>query len=285
MSILINESTRVIVQGLGKQGSLHLNLMKDYGTQIVAAVSRSKVGSFKSVPIYKTVKDAAAEHKADFSILFVPAGFAKEAAVEALTSGLNLVLITEGIPVHDTLEIMQIAKETERIVIGPNCPGIILPERSKIGIMPGNIFKRGPIGIVSRSGTLTYEIADRLTKQNLGQSTVVGIGGDPVIGLDFIQVLKMFEEDKETEAIVLIGEIGGNLEERAATFIKEGNISKKVVAYIAGVSAPRGKRMGHAGAIIERDAGTAESKIEALEDAGVKVAALPSEIPGLLATR
>lgn len=282
MAILIDENTKIVVQGLGKQGSCHLKLMKKYGTRIVAAVSRSKTGSFEGVPIYKTVKDAVTEHKADFSILFVPAKFTKEAAIEALNCGLNIIIITEGIPVHDTLEIMQVAKKSKEVVIGPNCPGIISPGKSKIGIMPADIFKPGSVGIVSRSGTLTYEISDQMTKQDIGQSTVIGIGGDPVIGLDFIRVLKMFEKDKETKAIVLIGEIGGNLEERAAEFIKEGSISKKIVAYIAGVSAPKGKRMGHAGAIVEGDTGTAKSKIEALEQAGVKVASLASEVVNLL---
>lgn len=277
MSILIDKKTRVIVYGLGKQGSFHTKLMKEYGTNIVGIISRSKEGTFENIPIYKSVKDVEAE----WCIIFVPAEFAKEAAFEALDNRLNLVIITEGIPVHDSIEIIKKAKQKNLMVIGPNCPGIISPGKSKIGIMPGHIFKKGYTAVISRSGTLTYEVVNELTKSRIGQSTVVGIGGDMAVGMDFTDVLKLLNKDEETRKIVLIGEIGGNQEEKAAEFIKN-NVSKKVVAYIAGRTAPRGKAMGHAGAIIEGNTGTAESKINALEKVGVKVAELPSEIVGLL---
>ncbi|MFH1592060.1 MAG: succinate--CoA ligase subunit alpha [Candidatus Woesearchaeota archaeon] len=279
--MLINKNTKIIVQGLGRQGSFHTALMKEYGTQIVAGVSITKKGEFLGIPLYDSVSNALKCHKADFSIIFVPAKFAKIAALEALESGLNIVIITEGVPVHDSLEIMQTAKKKKLVVIGPNCPGVILPDRLKVGIMPTHIFMKGSIGVISRSGTLTYEIVNLLTKNNIGQSVVFGIGGDMLVGLDFVQVLKFLEEDPKTKSIVLIGEIGGNLEEKAAEYIKN-NISKKVVAYIAGRTAPKEKKMGHAGAIIEEDVGTAQSKVEAFEKVGVRVAKLPSEIVDLL---
>jgi len=275
--MLINKDTGVIVQGVGEQGSFHLRLMKEYGTNIIAAVSTSKTGKIEGVPLYASVKDAIKEHKADFSILFVPAQFAKKAALEALGNNLNIVIITEGIPVLDTIEIMQMAKGKKLLVIGPNTSGIISPEQSKIGIMPSHIFRRGHIAVISRSGTLAYEIVNQLTANGKGQSIVIGIGGDPVIGMDFIQGLKLAENDPDTEAIVLIGEIGGNLEEKAAEYIKN-HVSKKVVAYIAGRATPKDKKMGHAGAIIEGNTGTADSKIFALKQAGVKIADLPSGI-------
>src|SRR3989338_11655068 len=277
MSIIIDESTRVIVQGLGTQGSFHAKLMKESGTKIEAAISTSKKGDFEGIPLYSTVKEAMKNTHVDFSILFVPAPYTKSAALESIDNGLNLVIITEGVPVHDSIEIMRAAKEKNLIVIGPNCPGIISPGKSKIGIMPIHIFKKGCIGVVSMSGTLTYEIVMHLSKNGIGQSTVIGIGGDPVIGMDFVQALKLFEKDKETDSVILIGEIGGNLEERASEFIKS-KFSKKVIAYIAGRTAPTEKRMGHAGAIIEGTAGTAESKINALKEAGVEVAEFPSDI-------
>jgi succinyl-CoA synthetase alpha subunit len=256
--------------------------MKDSGTEIVAGVTPGKAGEeVEGIPVYHSVAEALKEHKADFSVIFVPAKFAKDASLEALENGLNIIIITEGVPVHDSIEIIAKAKEKGLVVLGPNCPGIIVPEEIKIGIMPKHIFKKGNVGIVSRSGTLTYEIVNLLSENGIGQSTCVGIGGDAVIGLDFIDVLKEFESDPETEKIVLIGEIGGDLEEKAAVFIKE-NIKKPVVAYIAGKTAPLGKKMGHAGAIISGKAGTAESKIKALEEAGVKVAKLPSEVVGLV---
>jgi succinyl-CoA synthetase alpha subunit len=277
MSILIDEKTRVIVYGLGKQGSFHARLMKEYGTNIVGIVSRSSETEFEGIPILKSVKDV----KADWGVIFVPADYAKLASIEALDSGLNLVIITEGMKVHEVLDIMQKAKEKGLVVIGPNCPGLISPGKSKIGIMPAHIFRKGDVGLVSRSGTLTYEIVNELSRAGIGQSTVVGIGGDMVIGSSFVDVLRLMEADKETKKIVVVGEIGGSLEEEAADYIKN-HVSKRVVAYIAGVSAPREKRMGHAGAIIEGNKGTAESKIKAFEAAGVKVAKLPSEIVGFL---
>ena len=279
--LLISKSTNVIVQGLGKQGSFHTKLMKEYGTNIVAGISTTKKGDFLGIPLYCSIREALKFHKVNFSVIFVPAKFAKKAALEALENGLNIVIITEGIPVHDSLEILQLAKKKSLTVVGPNCPGIIVPNISKIGIMPSHVFMEGYIGIISRSGTLTYEIVNLLTKKNIGQSMVVGIGGDLLTGLDFVQVLKIFDRDPKTKSIVLIGEIGGNLEEKAAEYIKD-NISKKVVAYITGVTAPKEKKMGHAGAIIEGNIGTAQSKIKAFEKAGVRVAKFPSEIIDLL---
>lgn len=279
--LLISKSTKVIVQGLGKQGSFHTKLMKEYGTNIVAGISTTKKGDFLGIPLYYSIREALKFHKANFSVIFVPAKFAKKAALEALENGLNIVIITEGIPVHDNLEILQLAKKKSLTVVGPNCPGIIVPNISKIGIMPSHVFMEGYVGIISRSGTLTYEIVNLLTKKNIGQSMAVGIGGDLLTGLDFVQVLKIFEIDPKTKSIVLIGEIGGNLEEKTAEYIKD-NISKKVVAYIAGVTTPKEKKMGHAGAIIEGNVGTAQSKIKAFEKAGVRVAKFPSEIIDLL---
>jgi len=283
MSILINKETKVIVQGItGKQGSFHTKLMLDYGTNIVAGINPLKKGeTVHSVPVYASVKEALIKHDANWSVIFVPAKFSKDAAIEAMSNGLNVVIITENIPVHDTLDIMKFAKESDRIVIGPNCPGLITPSECKIGILPSHIFMKGKIGVVSKSGTLTYEIVNLLTKNGIGQSSAIGIGGDPVIGFNFVDALTLFENDPETESIVLIGEIGGDMEERAAKFIKE-NISKKVVAYISGRTAPKGKKMGHAGAVISGNCGTVESKIKALNDANVKVANLPSEIIELL---
>jgi len=283
MAIIIDEKTKCIVQGMtGQQGSFHTNLMKEYGTKIVAGVTPGKKGQeVEGIPVFDTVKEALEHEKAEFSIIFVPAKFAKDAAFEALENDLTIVLITEHIPVHDAMEIMNMAKKKNKIVIGPNCPGIISPGKSKLGIMPDHIFKEGQIGVISRSGTLTYEIVNELTTAGFGQSTVIGIGGDAVIGLNFIEGIKKFEEDEKTKAIVLIGEIGGNMEEKTAEYLKE-NPSKPVIAYIAGRTAPKGKRMGHAGAIIQGNDGTAESKINAFEEAGVKVAQLPSEIIKLL---
>ncbi len=280
--MLINKNTHVIVQGIGKQGRFHLKLMREYGTKIVAAVSRSQTGELEGVPIYPTLADALAKHRADYSILFIPAKFAKEAAIDALEHNLNIIIITEGIPVLDTLEILKLAKKKKRTVIGPNCPGIIAPGKSKIGIMPAHIFKKGSVAVISRSGTLTYEIVSQMNKAGIGQSLVVGVGGDQLIGTDFVDILKILRKDTNTESIILLGEIGGNLEERAAEYIIKTKFPKKIVAYIAGRTAPEGKQMGHAGAIIEGSAGTAESKIKSLEKAGIKVARLPSEVVKLL---
>ncbi len=280
--ILLNKDTSAIVQGItGYQGGFHTQLMLDYGTKIVAGVTPGKAGErVHGVPVFDTVADALKVKKAEWSVLFVPAKFAKSAAFEALNNGLNIIIITEGIPVHDSIEIMALAEKKKLKVLGPNCPGIATPGEAKLGIIPGQFLKKGNIGIVSRSGTLTYEVANLLSKEGLGQSTIVGIGGDPVIGIDFIDILREFEKDKDTKVVVVIGEIGGDMEERAAKFLK--GYKKKVVAYIAGLTAPEGKRMGHAGAIISGSTGTAKAKVEALEKAGVKVARLPSEIIKLL---
>ena len=238
------------------------------------------------VPVYDTVREALAEHDANASIVFVPARFAKDAVIEAIEAGLELVVvITEHIPVRDTMEFLALARREGTTIIGPNTPGIITPGECKLGVMPGHVFERGRVGMISRSGTLTYEIAAQLTRAGLGQSTCLGIGGDPVVGLTFTEVLDMFGEDPETEAVVLIGEIGGNLEELAAEHIRETSYPKPVVAFIAGRTAPPGKRMGHAGAIIMGRAGTAKSKIEALEKAGVPVAETPGQVAELLAER
>jgi len=281
--MLIDEDTRILVQGItGNQGSFHTKLMKEYGTDIVAGVTPGKGGQeVHGIPVYDSVDDAVAEHDIDWSIGFVPAKFARDAAVEALSKGIHTCVITENIPVHDSIDIVQRSRQEGLHVVGPNCPGLIAPDRAKMGIMPGEIFSRGDVGLVSRSGTLTYEIVDQLTRAGYGQSLAIGMGGDPVVGLDFLELLRMFEEDPETERIVLIGEIGGDLEERAATLI-ENEITKPVVGYIAGRTAPEGKQMGHAGAIVHGDSGTAASKIDALEEAGVEVASLPSAVPELL---
>lgn len=285
MGIIIDENTHAIVQGItGTQGSFHTKLMLEYGTKIVAGVTPGKGGTnIHSVPVYDTVEEAKEKHQVNASIIFVPAPFAADAALEALENGIRtIVIITEHIPIKDCIEVINHAKQVNATVIGPNTPGIITPGKSKLGIMPAHIFKPGNIGMVSRSGTLTYEIAASLTRSNLGQSTCLGLGGDPITGLNFIDTLKMFKTDPQTKAVVLIGEIGGNLEELTAEFIAKEKYPKPVVAFIAGRSAPPGKRMGHAGAIVMGKAGTAESKIEALRKAGVKVAEKPSDVAKLL---
>lgn len=283
VTVLIDEETNVLVQGLtGEQGSFHAERMLDYGTNIVAGVTPGKGGeAVHGVPVYDTIEDALNRHSVDWSIGFVPAPYAGDAAMEAIAGGLHTCIITEHLPVHDAVDIMQ-ARMDGQHVVGPNCPGLIAPGKAKLGIMPGEIFAPGNIGVVSRSGTLTYEIVDQLTAAGYGQSLAVGIGGDPVVGLDFRDLLRMFDADEETDRIVLIGEIGGDLEERAADLIAD-EIDTPVVAYIAGRTAPTGKRMGHAGAIVqEGGAGTAQNKITALEDAGVSIASLPSAVPDLL---
>ena len=279
MGILIGENTGVIVQGItGEQGSFHTALMKKYGTQIMAGVTPGKNGQkVHGVPVYDSVGEAVKRRKIEWSVLFVPAKFVKAAAEEALEAGLNIVIITEHVPVHDTLWIVQKAETLGLKVIGPNCPGVITPGVSKIGIMPEVVFKPGKVGVVSRSGTLTYEIVAGMSAAGIGQSTVIGMGGDPVVGLDFIDALKLFEEDKGTKKIVLLGEIGGDNEERAARFI-ETSVSKPVVAYLAGATAPEGKTMGHAGAVISGTSGTYAAKVEALKEVGVKVAKMPGEV-------
>jgi len=288
LGIIVGKETKAIVQGItGNQGSFHTRLMLDYGTKIVAGVTPGKGGQqVHGVPVYDTVKEALENHEANASIIFVPARFAADAALEAIENNLKtVVIITEHIPIKDSIYIMARAKEKGTTIIGPNTPGIITPNECKLGIMPAHIFKPGIVGIASRSGTLTYEIAAGLTKAGLGQSTCLGLGGDPVVGLNFIDVLEMFKKDEKTEAVVLIGEIGGNLEELAARYIKETNYPKPVVAFIAGKTAPPGKRMGHAGAIIMGKAGTAQSKIEAFRKAGMEVAEKPSEVAKIVAEK
>jgi len=277
--IILNEDTRCIVQGItGKQGSFHTEHMLDYNTQIVAGTSPGKGGQkFGPVNVYNSIAEAKEELDINASIIFIPAPFAKDAAYEAISQLDLVVIITEHIPVQDSMQIVEYAKRNNTVVIGPNTPGIISPGVGKLGIMPTHIFDKGNIGIVSRSGTLTYEVAYQITNAGMGQSTCLGIGGDPVVGLNYADVLQSFEEDDETDAMVMIGEIGGNAEEKAAEYIAK-KISKPVIAYIAGVTAPPGKRMGHAGAIIEGESGTAESKMNALKEAGVNVASRPSEI-------
>jgi len=281
MPILIGKETHAIVQGVtGSQGSYHTQLMLQYGSKIVAGVTPGKGGTnAQGIPVFDTIEEAKKQFKVDASIIFVPAPFAKDAALEAIASDLNpVVIITEGIPVKDEIQLMEIAKRKDTTIIGPNTPGIISPTECKLGIMPGHIFKPGKIGLVSRSGTLTYEIAASLTNAGLGQSTCLGIGGDPVVGLTFVDVLEMFREDPQTSAIAMIGEIGGNAEENAAEYIANTKYPKPVAAYIAGRAAPPGKRMGHAGAIIMGKSGTAETKIDALRRAGVKIALKPGEV-------
>ncbi|HZW84082.1 MAG TPA: succinate--CoA ligase subunit alpha [Candidatus Deferrimicrobium sp.] len=286
MAIIINENTRVLVQGAtGNQGSFHLKQMLAYGSNVVAGVSPGKSGQqVEGVPVYDSVFAAVDEQQPDASIIFIPAKFAKDAAFEAMEAGIKVVVvITEHIPVHDAMDIMALAQIKGTTIIGPNTFGIISPGKCKMGIMPNSIFLPGNTGIVARSGTLSYEIVYNLTAAGMGQSTVVGLGGDRVPGLSFVDILEKFEQDPDTERVVLVGEIGGNAEEEASKFIKE--MSKPVVAYLAGKSAPPGKRMGHAGAIIERGRGTFESKVEALSAAGAQVASLPWEVPGLLQNR
>lgn len=280
MSILVNKKTKVITQGItGKFGRFHTEQCQKYGTQIVGGVTPGKGGeTILNVPVFDTVKEAKQKTGCDATMIFVPAQFAAEAILEAEEAQIPLIVcITEGIPVKDMLLVKQVMNQSKSRLIGPNCPGVITPDECKIGIMPGYIHKKGKIGIVSRSGTLTYEAVYQTTLLNLGQSTCVGIGGDPLNGTNFIDVLELFEKDTETEAILMIGEIGGDSEEEAAAWIKK-NCKKPVAAYIAGHSAPPGKRMGHAGAIISHGKGTAQEKMEALKKAGVKIAESPAEM-------
>jgi succinyl-CoA synthetase alpha subunit len=280
MSILVNKDTKVIVQGFtGKEGSFHASQCLDYGTQIVGGVTPNKGGqTHLGQPVFNTVKEAVNTTGATVSMIFVPPAFVADAVMEAADAGIELaVIITEGAPVRDMQAAKAYAVKHNMMTIGPNCPGIITAEECKIGIMPGMIFKKGNVGLISKSGTLTYEGTNQVVKAGYGITTAVGIGGDPIIGLSYKQLLPMFENDPETEAIVMIGEIGGDLEIQAAAFIKE-NITKPVVAFIAGQTAPKGKRMGHAGAIVSGGAGTAAEKMAALEAAGVKVVVSPADI-------
>lgn len=284
MSILIDSNTRLIVQGItGRDGGFHASKMQSYGTNVVGGTSPGKGGQkVDGIPVFNTVQDAVEETNANTSIIFVPAPFAKDAMMEAAAAGIKLIVcITEGIPTLDVISAYSFISRQGSFLLGPNCPGLITPGESLVGIMPANIFKQGGTGVISRSGTLTYEVVYNLTENGMGQSTAVGIGGDPVVGLYYKELLDMFENDPDTDSIVLIGEIGGDAEEQAAEYIKK-HITKPVAAFIAGQSAPVGKQMGHAGAIISSSGGTAEEKIAAFEAAGVPVAKEPSEIPLLL---
>jgi succinyl-CoA synthetase alpha subunit len=285
MSILVNSDTRLVVQGItGREGEFHTRQMQAYGTNVVAGVTPGKGGSWVSgIPVFDTVKETVNATGANASIIYVPARFAADAILEAADAGIEVVVcITEGVPVLDMIQVRAHLDCMDARLIGPNCPGIITPGEAKVGIMPGHIHTPGPIGVVSRSGTLTYEVVHALTEKGLGQSTAIGIGGDPIIGTDFIDTLRLFEDDAQTEQVVLIGEIGGTDEQRAAEFISR-NVSKPVTVFIAGQTAPPGKRMGHAGAIIEGGEGTAAEKIAAFEEAGVRVASHPGEIAEIVA--
>ncbi len=280
MSVLVDETTRVIVQGItGAVGSFHTEQMLAYGTKMVGGVTPGKAGQkVHGVPVFNTVADARKETGANATVIYVPPPFAADAILEAADAGIELIIaITEGVPVQDMIKVVEFMKDKNSQLIGPNCPGVISPGKCKIGIMPGHIHLQGNVGVVSRSGTLTYEAVGQLTALGIGQSTCIGIGGDPINGMNFIQALELFENDPETTSVVMIGEIGGTAEEEAAAWIKE-NMTKPVIGFIAGTTAPPGKRMGHAGAIISGGKGTAEDKIKAMQAAGIEVAPTPSDI-------
>ena len=284
MSILVNKTTKLICQGFtGKQGTFHSEQAIKYGTNLVGGVTPKKGGqTHLNLPVFNSVKEAVEQTNADASVIYVPPPFAANSVIEASNAGIKLVVcITEGIPVQEMLKVKSITKKNGTLLIGPNCPGIITPDECKIGIMPGSIHKKGKIGIVSKSGTLTYEAVDQTTRNGLGQSTCIGIGGDPIKGLNFIECLELFEKDPETEGIILVGEIGGSDEELAAEYI-QSHVSKPIAGYIAGQTAPTGKRMGHAGAIISGGSGKAENKIKALEKVGVKIASSPSDMGNMI---
>ncbi len=286
MSILVDSGSKVVVQGItGRDGAFHAHQMVEYGTKIVAGVTPGKGGSRTEdgIPVYDSMREAVHETGADTSVVYVPAAFASDAICEASDAGVGLVVcVSEGIPVRDMVRVLPYLRERGTRLIGPNCPGIISPGKAKVGIMPGEIHSEGPVGVVSRSGTLTYEVVHHLTRAGIGQSTCIGIGGDPLIGTNFLDALDLFAKDEQTDAVVLIGEIGGSDEEEAASLIGKG-YPKKVVAFIAGRTAPPGKRMGHAGAIVTGGTGTAAEKIAAFEKAGVRVAEIPAQIAVFLA--
>lgn len=287
MSILIDHNTRLLVQGItGRDGSFHAQKMQEYGTKVVAGVTPGKGGQDVSgIPVFNTVAEAKEKTKANTAVIYVPAKFAKDAMLEDIKAGIELIVcITEGIPVVDMVDVMKALKGTKSRLLGPNCPGLISPGQAKVGIMPGHIHKPGPIGVISRSGTLTYEVVYNLTLKDLGQSSCVGLGGDPIVGMRFVDILELFMKDKETKAIVMVGEIGGEDEQIAAQYIKK-NATKPIVSFIAGKMAPKGKRMGHAGAIISSGDSTAEAKIKVLQDAGVAVVDAPDEIPAILSKK
>ena len=287
MSILVSKETRLVVQGItGHEGAFHTRRMLDYGTEVVAGVTPGKGGEWvHGVPVFDTMREAVQTTGADTSVIFVPAAFAADAIMEAADASIDLIVcITEGIPVLDMVRVCQFLEGAESRLIGPNSPGVITPDQARVGIMPGHIHRAGPVGVVSRSGTLTYEVVKALTSRSLGQSTAVGIGGDPIIGTSFVDVLRLFEDDPATTHIVLIGEIGGMDEEKAAQFIAI-EVDKPVTAFIAGRTAPTGQRMGHAGAIVEGGEGSAQEKISTLEAAGIRVARHPAEVADFVAER
>ena len=286
MSILVNNNTKLIVQGItGSQGLFHATQCREYGTNVVGGVTPGKGGTqVEGFDVFDSVSEAKDKTDANTSLIFVPAAFAPDAILEAVDAGIELVIcITEGIPTNDMVNVVKVVGNSDSVLIGPNCPGVITPGEAKVGIMPGYIHKQGKIGIISKSGTLTYEAVWQLTQLDIGQSSCVGIGGDPIIGSSFIDVLKLFEEDKDTDGVIMIGEIGGTAEQDAALWIKD-NFTKPVAAFIAGATAPKGKRMGHAGAIVSGSSGSAEEKKQVLESVGIKVSPSPAEMGETLAS-